>query len=172
MPANQREIDMSGKRKTSIQDFLGLPDTVPIVDAVIALKVKVKPRDNRYGTPGDPRACALTLAVERETGSRHVAFFRQVAYVANVEGTVIYRYVLNAFEQRQVKRFDEGEDVQLGDFEFRPPQPSRTSAARSKSERERRNGIFRGKKVGPRKAPIRQPMNLRWRPRANEVELG
>lgn len=95
--------------KQSIQAFLGVSEDVPVMIPPTQLTVQPTERDIKGGQTGDPRKCAFARAAMRMFSTRHVIFFRRIAYILQLDGggkQFLGKYVVNAKAAAAIRKFD------------------------------------------------------------------
>lgn len=172
--------------KQSIQNELGVPDTVRVLTPKEGLEYVITKRDVVKARPGDPSCCAHAVALMRTYGIKTVLVYVKVAYVLwEEEGSKqwIGKYVVSARQNKTTKKFDETKEMDSDLFKLKPMTAGRTPGANKEREEKKQANIrhmvelgmereeaeetFRRKSKVQHKRrgkTIRKPRHELWRP--------
>jgi hypothetical protein len=115
-----------------------------VVEATAPLMIVVTKGDVDNAAPGDPEACAASLACKRAYGSTAVVFFHRYAYVdvpaptkKDPDRRVVHRFALPEETARMIEELDGGGEPPAGGYLLKPPSPSQTLDGMREAQRRR-----------------------------------
>jgi hypothetical protein len=125
------------------------PNVEEVVDAVRAVKVIVRSRDNIEGRKNQPSECAMARAMKREFDADGIIIGLSRSYI--IKGKKAIRYQTPDTVQRELVSFDRHQDFAPGIYGLSPISPSNHKP----EKRTRGSGTHPNRLVHKRTARVR-----------------